>query len=125
MIDTDRITYEHYPLKKVLMHRPEVELSMVTEETLDYFHFAAVSDVDKYLKEFDGLVAALTEMGTEVLLVNEILRDDPEARAYISQRPNMVYTRDLGVITPKGGILLGMAIDGRKGDPAIIGRQRP
>lgn len=122
MIDTGRITYEHYPLKKVLMHRPEVELSMVTEETLDYFHFAAVPDVDKYLKEFDDLVAALTEMGTEVLLVNEILRDDPEARAYISQRPNMVYTRDLGVITPKGGILLGMAIDGRKGDPAIIGR---
>jgi N-dimethylarginine dimethylaminohydrolase len=122
LIDTSRITYEHYPLKKVLMHRPEVELSMVTEETLDYFHFAAVPDVDKFLQEFDALVAALEEMGTHVLLVNDILKDDPEAMTYIAKRANMVYTRDLGIVTPKGGVLLGMDLDGRKGDPAIIGR---
>lgn len=122
MIDTSRIAYEHYPLKKVLMHRPEVELSMVTEETLDYFHFAAVPDADRFLKEFDDLVAALQKMGTKVLLVNEILKDDPEAMAYIAQRPNMVFTRDLGIVTPKGGVLLGMDLDGRKGDPAMIGR---
>jgi arginine deiminase len=29
---------------------------------------------------------------------------------------------DLAVMTPQGALLLGMAIDGRKGDPAIIGR---
>ena len=104
------------------MHRPEVELAMVTESTLDHFHFAAVPDADGFLKEFDDLVAALQKMGTEVLLVNEILKDDPEAMAYVSQRPNMVYTRDLGIVTPKGGVLLGMAIDGRKGDPEIMGR---
>jgi N-dimethylarginine dimethylaminohydrolase len=122
MIDTGRITYEHYPLKKVLMHRPEAELGLVTDETLDYYHFAAVPDVDRFLQEFDALVAALKTMGTEVVLVNEILQDDAEALAYISQRPNMVYTRDLGVVTSRGGILLGMAIDGRKGDPEMIGR---
>ena len=122
MIDTSRITYEHYPLKKVLMHRPGVELSMVREDTLDYYHFAAVPDADKFLQQFDGLVAALEEMGTEVLLVDEILQDDPEAMAYIANRPNMVFTRDLGVVTPKGGVLLGMALDGRKGDPEVIGR---
>ena len=76
MIDTGRITYEHYPLKKVLMHRPEGELGLVTEETLDYYHFAAVPDVDRFLQEFDALVAALKTMGTEVILVNEILQDD-------------------------------------------------
>ena len=81
MIDASRITYEHFPLKKVLMHRPEVELGMVTEDTLDHFHFAAVPDVDGFLREFDDLVAALKKMGTEVLLVNEILKDDPEAMA--------------------------------------------
>jgi N-dimethylarginine dimethylaminohydrolase len=122
VIDTSRIAYEHYPLKKVLMHRPGVELSMVTEETLDYFHFAAVPDADKFLREFDGLVAALQDMGTEVLLVNDILKDDPEAMAYMATRPNMVFTRDLGVVTPQGGVLLGMDLDGRKGDPAMIGR---
>jgi N-dimethylarginine dimethylaminohydrolase len=122
MIDTGRITYEHYPLKKVLMHRPEGELALVTEETLDYYHFAAVPDADRFLQEFDELVAALKKMGTEVILVNKVLQDDAEAMAYISGRPNMVYTRDLGVVTSKGGVLLGMAINGRKGDPEMIGR---
>ena len=122
MIDIGCIAYEHSPLKKVLMHRPEIELPMVTEDTLDYFHFAAVPDIDKYLKEFDDLVAALQQMGTEVLLVNEILKDDPEAMRYIARRANMVFTRDLAVVTPGGGVMLGMAIDGRKGDPAMIGR---
>ncbi len=122
MIDLSRITYEHYPLKKVLMHRPEVELTTVTEDTLTYFNFAAVPDPDGFLREFDALVAAFRQMGSEVVLVNEVLKDDPGALAYISKRANMTYTRDLAVVTPKGGILLGMAIDGRKGDPEMIGR---
>ena len=122
MIDISRISHEHYPLKKVLMHRPEVELSELTEETLDHFHFSAVPDIDRFLDEFDALVAALQSMGAEVLLVNELLAADDEAMAYISRRANMVYTRDLAVMTPAGGILLGMALDSRKGDPAIIGR---
>jgi arginine deiminase len=122
MIDISRLAYEHAPLKKVLMHRPEVELATVTEETLTYFNFAAVPDREIFLEEFDGLVAALRQMGSEVVLVNELLKDDPEALAYISRRANMTYTRDLAVVTPAGGVLLGMALDGRRGDPAIIGR---
>lgn len=122
MIDINRITYEHYPLKKVLMHRPEVELTSVTEDTLSYFNFAAVPNIDRFLQEFDILVEALRKMGTEVILVNEVLKDDPEAMSYISNRANMTYTRDLAIVSPKGGVLLGMAIDGRKGDPAMIKR---
>jgi N-dimethylarginine dimethylaminohydrolase len=122
MVDTSRIAHEHYPLKKVLMHRPEVELAALSDETLDYFHFSEVPDIDRFLEEFDALVAALEQMGTQVVLVNELLNDDAEAKAYISRRANMTYTRDLAVVTPSGGVLLGMAIDGRKGDPAIIGR---
>ncbi|GAB4121761.1 MAG: hypothetical protein Fur005_34640 [Roseiflexaceae bacterium] len=122
MIDRRFIPYEHAPLTKVLMHRPAAELPMVTEQTLSYFNFAGVPDVDRFLEEFDALVAAFHQMGTEVVLVNEVLKDDPEALAYISKRANMTYTRDLSVMTPNGMLLLGMAIDGRKGDPAIIGR---
>jgi N-dimethylarginine dimethylaminohydrolase len=122
MIDTSRIADEHLPLRKVLMHRPEVELAAVTEDTLEYFHFAAVPDPDRFMAEFDALVAALESMGTEVLFVNELLADDPEAMAYISTRANMVYTRDLAVVTPAGGVLLGMELESRRGDPAMIGR---
>lgn len=122
MIDISSITNEHYPLKKVLMHRPEVELTAVTEDTLDYFHFAAVPNIEEFLRQFDCLVDAFQSMGSEVVLVNEILKDDPEALAYISNRANMVYTRDLAVVSPKGGVLLGMEMHSRKGDPAMIGR---
>jgi N-dimethylarginine dimethylaminohydrolase len=122
MIDISCITYEHYPLKKVLMHRPEVELASVTEDTLTYFNFAAVPNIDRFIQEFDILVEAFRKMGSEVILVNEVLKDDPEALRYISNRANMTYTRDLAVVSPKGGVLLGMKIDGRKGDPAMIGR---
>jgi N-dimethylarginine dimethylaminohydrolase len=122
MIDISRIAHEHLPLKKVLMHRPEVELAALTEDTLDYFHFSEVPDIDRFLEEFDALVAALRSMGTEVLLVNDILKDDREAISYIAQRANMTYTRDLAIVTPAGGVLLGMAIDGRRGDPWVVGR---
>lgn len=122
MIDLSRITYEHAPLTKVLMHRPTTELSAVTEATLSYFNFSAVPDPEVFLDEFDALADAFRQMGVEVLLVNELLADDAEALAYIGRRANMTYTRDLAVMTPDGALLLGMALAGRKGDPAMIGR---
>src|SRR5262245_28981740 len=122
MIDISQVAYEHYPLTKVLMHRPEVELAQVTEDRLGYFNFAAVPDIDRFLDEFDALVAAFRTMGVEVLLINEILKDDPAALNYIQQRANMTYTRDLAIMTPRGMVLAGMAITGRQGDPAIVGQ---
>ncbi len=121
-IDPTRIAFEHEPLKKVLMHRPTHELAQVTAETVDYFNFADVPIVKDFLAEFDALVAAFHSMGTEVVLVNEVLKDDPAALAYIATRANMTYTRDLAVMAPKGAVLCGMAIAGRQGDPAIIGK---
>ena len=59
MVDISHIAHEHYPLRKVLMHRPEVELAAVTDDTLDFFHFSAVPDIDRFLAEFDALVGAL------------------------------------------------------------------
>ncbi len=65
-------------------------------------------------------VDALQSLGTEVLLVNDILKVDPEALANIRKRANMTYARDLAVVTPKGIVLVGKAIDGRKDDPSIL-----
>src|SRR5262245_66387089 len=115
MIDISQVAYEHYPLTKVLMHRPEVELAQVTEDRLGYFNFAAVPDVDRFLEEFDALVAAFRSMGSEVLLINEILKDDPAALSYIGQRANMTYSRDLAIVTPGGAILAVLAVRGGEG----------
>ncbi len=122
MIDLSLIAHEHRTLSKVLMHRPGPELLKVTENTVPYFNFAAVPDVDGFMREYDAFVDAVRAMGTEVVFVGDVLRDDPEAMAYIEQRANMVYTRDLAIATPGGMTLAGMAIDGRKGDPNMIGR---
>lgn len=116
------IAHEHLPLRKVLMHRPGVELQRVNEHTLRYFNFAAVPDIDGYMAEFDALAEAIGKLGTEVVLLGEVLKDDHEAQAYIANRANMVFTRDLAIVSPKGVVLAGMAIDGRKGDPEMVGR---
>lgn len=122
MIDTSRIAHEHAPLRKVLMHRPGAELTQLTEDRLAYFNFAALPDADRFLEEFDALAAALRSLGSEVVLLGEVLRDDQAALDYIGRRANMTYTRDLAVVMPAGAMLAGMAIAGRQGDPAIIGK---
>ncbi len=121
-MNTTRIAYEHEPLKKVLMHRPTREIASVTRDKLSYFNFADVPDPAVFLAEFDALKAAFEDMGTEVILVGDVLKDDADALEYISHRANMTYTRDMSVVTPAGAVLCGMAIDGRKGDPSIIGK---
>lgn len=121
-MNTTRIAHEHEPLKKVLMHRPTREITSVTADTVEYFNFAGVPNPAVFLAEFDALRAAFEGMGTEVILVGDVLKNDADALEYISRRANMVYTRDLAVVTPGGAVLCGMAIDGRKGDPDILGK---
>lgn len=122
MINLSTIAHEHLPLRKVLMHRPGRELQAVTEQTLRYFNFAAVPNIDGYMAEFEALADAIRQMGTEIVMVGEVLKDDAEAQAYIGKRANMVFTRDLAITSPAGVVLAGMAIEGRKGDPEMIGR---
>lgn len=122
MLDISRIAHEHEPLASVLMHRPGPELDTLTEDRLAYFNFAALPDPDGFRAEFDALADAFRSLGTQVVLLEDVLQDDAEALAYIGRRANMTYTRDLAVVTPHGAILAGMAIPGRQGDPAIVGR---
>lgn len=121
-IDLSLIAHEHRPLSKVLMHRPGPELERLTEASLPYFNFASVPDADRFREEHEALVSAIREMGSEPVFVEDVLAHDAEALAYMGRRANMVFTRDLAVTFPSGMMLAGMAIDGRKGDPDIVGR---
>ena len=71
--------------------------------------------------EYDALVESVSEAGAEVVLLTDVLKNEPDALAYISRRPNICYTRDMAVVTDGGAILLSMAIRGRKVDPWVIG----
>ncbi len=112
---------EYGKLKRVLMHRPGRELNYVTADTWRAFNFRRPVDIAKFQSEYDTLVESISDAGAEVVLLTDVLKDEPEALAYIARRPNMCYTRDLAVVTDGGAILLSMAIKGRKGDPWVIG----
>lgn len=111
---------EHGLLKRVLMHRPGDELQLVTPETTRFFGFSSPVDVPRFQRDFDILTARLTSMGVEVVLLTDVLRDEPDALHYIRRRPNITYTRDLAVVFDKGALMMSMYHKGRKGDPWVI-----
>lgn len=116
-----RTAAEFGKLKRVLMHRPGAEFDLVNEQNLAYYNFRAVPDMALYLAHFDQLTAAITARGAQVLLLTDVLKDHREALDYIAAHPNVTYTRDLAVVTAAGVILMGMALESRKGDTWVIG----
>lgn len=113
---------EYGELKRVLMHRPGVELKLVRDDTYQAYNYRRAVDIAKFQSQYDQLTETLSEAGADVLLLTDVLKGDDEALGYIARRPNMCYTRDLAVTTNGGVILLKMAIKGRMGDPWVIGR---
>jgi N-dimethylarginine dimethylaminohydrolase len=111
---------EYGKLKRVLMHRPGNELRHVRDDTARTYGFRRPIDIARFQSEYDNLVESISEAGAEVVLLTDVLKDEPEALAYIARRPNMCYTRDLAVVTHGGVVLLSMALKGRKGDPWVI-----
>jgi len=112
---------EYGTLKRVLLHRPGAELQYVTPTTYTSFQFRAPIDIPLFQAQYDGLAAALAQAGAETIFLTDVLRDEPEALAYIARRPNLAYTRDLAVVTRGGAVLMSMWHKGRKGDPWVIG----
>jgi N-dimethylarginine dimethylaminohydrolase len=109
-------------LRKVIMHLPGQELNVVTPESLEEFHFTKPVNSEKFISEYKGMLKLFEEHGTEVLLLHEILKDDPDSLNYIAYRPNMTYTRDLASVFSSGAVLMGPHLKGRKGDQEMLGR---
>lgn len=109
-------------LKRVLMHRPGVELHLVRPNTLDEFHFDAPVDVTQFVADYDVMVGKLQSHGVETVMLTEVLADDEDSLNYIRYRPNMTYTRDLATMFRGGAVLMGMHLRGRWGDAHILGR---
>ncbi|MEM7114479.1 MAG: arginine deiminase family protein [Chloroflexota bacterium] len=109
-------------LKRVIMHRPGPELTLVRPDTLDEFHFDAPVDVDKFVGDYDLMRRTLENHGVETLLLTDILANDDDSLNYIRYRPNMTYTRDLATVFASGAVLMGMHLRGRWGDAHILGR---
>lgn len=109
-------------LKRVLMHRPGPELGLVTEQTLEEFHFERPVDRARFVAEYDVMVRCLEDHGVETLLLTDVLADDADAMGYIAHRPNMTYTRDLAATFKDGAVLMSPHLKGRWGDQHMLRR---
>lgn len=109
-------------LKTVLMHRPGVELDMVTPNTLAEFHFDEPVERAAFVREYDTMVETFRSDGVECLFLTDLLKDDDDALGYIARRPNMTYTRDLAAVFRRGAVLMSPHLRGRWGDQHMMER---
>jgi len=109
-------------LKRVIMHRPGVELDLVNERNLEEFHFKRPVNRDAFVSDYDAMLALFREHGVEILLLRDILKSDEDALAYMNVRPNLTYTRDLATVFRNGAVLMGPYLKGRWWDQEMLGR---
>ena len=109
-------------LERVLVHRPGPELDKVTPDTLREFHLARPVDREKFVADYDAMLALFRSHGVEALLLADVLAGDDDSLGYIAHRPNMTYTRDLAAVFSRGAVLMGPHLKGRKGDERMMAR---
>ena len=109
-------------LERVIMHRPGPELGKVTPETLREFHFSRPVDRERFVADYDALLALMRGHGVETLLLSDVLARDDDAVRYMAQRPNMTYTRDLAAVFSRGAVIMGPHLKGRRGDQQMMAR---
>jgi arginine deiminase len=76
-------------LRRVVLHRPDLELKRLTPANKDELLFDDVLWVKRARQEHDAFADALTERGVQVLYLDELLADTltvPEARAVAVER---------------------------------------
>ena len=109
-------------LRRVLMHRPGIELDRVTPDTLDEFHFERPVNSDRFLSDYNAMLELFRRQDVEVLLLQDILKEDSDSVNYIQRRPNMTYTRDLATVFRDGAVLMNPYLKGRWGDQSMMER---
>lgn len=116
------VTNAYGDLKRVLVHRPGPELSLVTDKTLAEFNFSRPVDRERFLSDYDTMLGMFQAHGVETLLLSEVLKEDDDAVGYMARRPNMTYTRDLATVFSRGAVLMSPQLKGRWGDQEMMAR---
>lgn len=106
-------------LRRVLMHSPGCELDLVDAKSHKKYLYRDVVFRDKFRREHGRFVDVLREQGIEVLLLDDILKDDERTQSLMRQCPNLVYTRDIVSVTRAGSIVMRMKSKVRAKEPEI------
>ncbi|MFX0122213.1 MAG: arginine deiminase family protein [Candidatus Hodarchaeota archaeon] len=111
-------TCEYYPLRKVLMYRPGIEITQVTKDSYQELTFRDVVYWRRFQQEHDDFCELLRGENIEVILLNDLLEE--QDLSIID--PNMVYTRDTCAITHAGFVQMRMAHQVRRTEPTLVAR---
>jgi N-dimethylarginine dimethylaminohydrolase len=95
------------PLKRVLVRRPDEAFGSADP---DRWHYVSQPNLNGAQAEHDALVATLRDAGCEVLY-----HDLP-----LPEHADSIFTHDPVIVTDKGGIVLRMGKDLRRGEEAAI-----
>src|SRR4029078_6053540 len=88
-------------LRKVMLHRPDLELSRLTPDNHDDLLFDDVLWVRRARQQHDQFADLLRDRGTEVVYLEELLAEtltNPEARAWLLDRAVTSFTVGEGIV---------------------------
>ena len=109
---------EYGKLKKVLMHRPTEDNRKITPGNKDAYLFRDVVYWKEFQREHDVFTDLLRDEGVEIVMLNDQLEDE-HARIADGQ-PNLVYTRDVCMVSKLGAHILNMTYAARHAEPLLV-----
>jgi arginine deiminase len=109
---------EYGKLKKVLMHRPTEENRRITPGNKDAYLFRDVVYWKEFQREHDVFSDLLRDEGIEVVMLTDLL--DEEQTGIAETLPNMVYTRDVCMVSKLGAHSLRMTYAARQVEPFLV-----
>lgn len=104
-------------LRRVMLHRPEKALTLITEENKEFFLFDKVPDVDRYLEEQKRYEDLLKSQDIEVHLLSDNISRNIDL---LDKLPNLAYLHDIAVISSKGAIVSKMTSRGRCHEEIVV-----
>jgi len=109
---------EYGKLRKVLMHRPTEENRRITPGNKDAYLFRDVVYWKEFQREHDLFTDLLRNEGIEVLMLTDLL--DEHHAQMAETLPNLVYTRDVCMVSNLGAHALRMTYAARQVEPLLM-----
>lgn len=105
-------------LRIVLMHRPNENMKRITASNKNDYLFRDPVYWKAFQEEHDYLADVLKSEDVEILLLKEIL--DEKQSQIAEALPNLVYIRDVGMVTKLGAHIFRMTFPARYFEPTLI-----
>ncbi|MBU6998411.1 MAG: hypothetical protein HXS41_05005 [Theionarchaea archaeon] len=99
---------EYYPVKKVIMHSPGDEITLVTEANKREFLYREPVSQEKSKKEHEMYVEFLRDQHIEVILVGKTVC------------PNLMFTRDIASVSKNGALIMRPLFPARLFEPQYL-----